>query len=103
MPAPRPRPRQTASGVSRTARRLGQVGAGEKHGTTLSDCVKRHCGGVLNTQTFIDETKKQPEFAMEYAARLLRFSFAWDGPIKRHEVDPSLSRDAMKELQALLA
>ncbi len=68
----------------------------------LHQCVRRYCGG-LEVQKFIDTMKSNHEFAFEYAARLLRNSYFWDGPIKRHEIDSSLSREAVAEFQILLA
>jgi len=75
----------------------------EKSGKTLSDCVKRYCGGVLAPQVFIDTMKRNHTFALEYCTRLLRFSYRWDGPIKRGEINSSLSRDAVREFEKLLA
>jgi hypothetical protein len=68
----------------------------------LHQCVLSHCG-TLKIQTFIDRMKTDHGFALEYAARLLRNSFYWDGPIKRHEIDSSLSRAAVQEFKELLA
>lgn len=70
--------------------------------TALRDCVIRYCGS--NTvQAFIDTMKKNHTFALEYCARLLRFSYKWDGPIKRHEIDSSLRVSAVDEFMRLLA
>lgn len=68
----------------------------------LHQCVLAHCG-TLDIRTFIDRMKSDHAFALEYCARLLRNSFYWDGPIKRHEIDSSLSREAVDEWRALLA
>lgn len=68
----------------------------------LHDCVIEHCGN-LEVQNFIDTMKTNHEFALEYAARLLRNSYFWDGPIKRHEIDRVLSRAAVSEFQSLIA
>lgn len=69
--------------------------------TALRDCVIRYCGS--NTvQAFIDTMKSNHTFALEYATRLLRFSYKWDGPIKRHEIDSSLSLAAVDEFMTLL-
>ncbi len=70
--------------------------------TDLIDCIKRYCG-TLEVQKFIDTMKWNHQFAFEYCARLLRFSYAWDGPIKRGEVDRYLSDTAMTEFIKLLS
>lgn len=70
--------------------------------TALRDCVIRYCGSN-DVQAFIDTMKKNHTFALEYCARLLRFSYKWDGPIKRHEIDSSLSLEAVDEFMRLLA
>jgi hypothetical protein len=69
---------------------------------SLGDCVRRYCD-VTEVQVFIDAMKQNHSFALEYCARLLRFSIAWDGPIKRHEMQPSLSRAAVAEFEGFLA
>lgn len=68
----------------------------------LHRCVLRYCG-TLNIQTFIDKMKSDHTFSLEYCARLLRNSFYWDGPIKRHEIDSSLKKEAVDEFMALLS
>lgn len=70
--------------------------------SALRDCVERFCGST-DVLAFIGTMKTNHAFALEYAARLLRYSYKWDGPIKRHELDSSLSREAMAEFEALLA
>src|SRR5207237_5336300 len=65
---------------------LGLDLAGPDTVDDLHQCVRRHCG-TLAIQSFLDQMKSNHEFAMEYAARLLRNSFFWDGPLKRHEID----------------
>ena len=69
----------------------------------LHQCVKSYIGEPISVQRFIDAMKAHHRFALEYGARLLRNSFYWDGPIKRHEIDSSLKRDAVTEYQILLA
>lgn len=69
--------------------------------TALRDCVVRYCGSN-DVQAFIDTMKSNHTFALEYCARLLRFSYKWDGPIKRHEIDGSLSGNAVDEFMRLL-
>lgn len=68
----------------------------------LHECVMRYLG-TLNVHAFIDGMKSNHFLALEYCARLLRNSYFWDGPIKRHEIDSSISRAAVKEFQSLLA
>ena len=74
----------------------------EKGGTTLRDCIVRYCGSN-DVNAFIRTMKSNHEFAMEYCARLLRFSYQWDGPIKRGEINSSLNTDALKEFENLLS
>ena len=74
----------------------------EKGGTTLRDCIVRHCGSN-DVNAFISAMKSNHQFAMEYCARLLRVSFQWDGPIKRGEINSSLNPDALKEFENLLS
>lgn len=68
----------------------------------LHVCVAKYCGLPLDVQRFIDVMKVNHTFALEYAARLLRNNYFWDGPIKRHEIDSSLSRAAVAEFCNLL-
>ncbi len=68
----------------------------------LHQCVRKYCG-TINVQTFIDRMKVDHLFAFEYCARLLRNSFYWDGPIKRHEIDSSLNRKAVEEIESILS
>lgn len=70
-------------------------------GDDLYQCVMAYCG-ALDVHKFIDRMKTNHLFALEYGARLLRNSFYWDGPVKRHEIDPWLSRDAMREFMGML-
>lgn len=81
---------------------LGLDLAGADRVDDLHQCVRKYCG-TINIQTFIDRMKTDHLFAFEYCARLLRNSFYWDGPIKRHEIDSSLKREAVEEFKALLA
>lgn len=73
-----------------------------EHGTnTLRGCLARK--GVSGPSAFIEHMKVDHALALEYCARLLRISYQWDGPIKRGEIDSSLSRDAVQEFMTLLA
>ncbi|MFZ2278418.1 MAG: hypothetical protein WAW39_11485 [Prosthecobacter sp.] len=69
----------------------------------LHQCAKRYCYGGLKVQNFIDLMKTNHVFAFEYCARLLRNSFFWDGPIKRKEIDSSLSKEAVAEFELFLS
>lgn len=59
--------------------------------------------GTLNCDKFQEVTKANHPFAVEYCARLLRFTIRHHGPVKRLEIHPWLSRDAVKEFEAALA
>ncbi len=69
---------------------------------SLRQCVIDYCGAA-DPETFIRQMKLKWCFAVEYCARLLRYSIDWDGPISRREIHPWLSRDAMAEFERLLA
>ena len=47
--------------------------------------------------------KSDHPLAMEYIARLLRHTIDANGPVKRHEIDQWLRRDAVAEFETLLA
>lgn len=73
-----------------------------EHGaTTLRDCLARH--GVEGNLAFIGHMKSNHALALEYCARLLRISYKWDGPIKRAEINSSLSPAACAEFEGILA
>lgn len=57
---------------------------------------------IDNVRNFIDRMKGNHFFAFEYAARLLRINYRWDGPIVRAEIDSSLSRAAVDEFKKLM-
>lgn len=71
-------------------------------GDDLRQCVMKYCG-ALDVHKFLDLMKTDHAFALEYCARLLRNSFYWDGPIKRHEIDKWLSRGAVAHFENLLS
>ena len=58
--------------------------------------------GSLDGNKFQAEIKQNHEFAMEYIARLLRRTTHHNGPVKRHEIDEWLKKDAVAEFQNLL-
>lgn len=68
---------------------------------SLRRCVEDHCGAA-DVATFIADMKTNHDLAIEYCARLLRFSITWDGPIKRREIHPYLSRLSVAEFQQFL-
>ena len=51
---------------------------------------------------FQHQMKGNRKLAMEYIARLLRHTVNHNGPVKRHEIDPWLSKDAVEEFEQLL-
>jgi hypothetical protein len=46
--------------------------------------------------------KQDHQLAMEYIARLLRRTVNHNGPVKRHEIDGWLRRDAVSEFLSLI-
>lgn len=58
--------------------------------------------GIGTVGSFIPAMKSNHDLALEYYARLVRISIAWAGPLKRHEIDPWLSKLAVTEFIALL-
>lgn len=71
-------------------------------GPELKDLVRRRAGAV-DGETFQRAMKADHDLAMEFIARLLRRTIRHNGPVKRHEIDPWLSREAVEEFQQLLA
>ncbi len=70
-------------------------------GQELKDLV-RHKTGTLDGNAFQKAMKADHILAMEYIARLLRRTTRHNGPVKRHEIDKWLRRDAVAEFQKLL-
>ena len=70
-------------------------------GQELKDLVLSKVGS-LDGNKFQEAMKRDHRLAMEYIARLLRRTVNHNGPVKRHEIDPWLHRDAVAEFQALL-
>lgn len=56
----------------------------------------------IDCRKFITETKTNHIFALEFAARLLRFTVKHNGPVLRHEIDNWLSRQSVAEFEKLL-
>ena len=58
--------------------------------------------GALDGNTFQRAMKQNHQLAIEYIARLLRRTVRHNGPVKRHEIDQWLRKDAVAEFQGLL-
>lgn len=58
--------------------------------------------GTLDCETFRKTTQQNHLFAIEYCARLLRFTTRHHGPIRDHHIDQWLSKDAVSEFKAAL-
>lgn len=58
--------------------------------------------GRRDCDTFRAVTKENHAFALEYAARLIRFTVNHHGPLKRREINPWLKRSAVDELRAFI-
>ena len=59
-------------------------------------------GGSVNGNDFQRAMKRDHVLAMEYIARLLRRTVNHNGPVKRHEIDSWLRKDAVIEFLGLL-
>jgi hypothetical protein len=59
--------------------------------------------GSLDAEAFQRAMKHNHALAMEYIARLLRRTVRHNGPVKRHEIDAWLHKDAVEELVMWLA
>lgn len=70
-------------------------------GQELKDLVLRHVG-TLDGDPFQTAMKENHPLAMEYVARLLRRTTRHHGPVRDHEIDPWLRRDAVEEFEGLL-
>jgi hypothetical protein len=71
------------------------------HDWAMYDWAVDH--GIGTAALFIPAMKSNHRLALEYYGRLVRINIRWAGPLLRHEVDPWLSRDAVKEFEGLLA
>lgn len=71
-------------------------------GQELKDLVLAKAGS-LDGDTFQSAMKQNHSLAMEYIARLLRRTTHHHGPVKRHEIDAWLRRDAVDEFLTLLS
>lgn len=59
--------------------------------------------GKTDCATFKTETKSNHKFAIEYCARLIRFTVNHHGPIKHKKINPWLRRDAVAEFEDFLS
>jgi len=71
-------------------------------GDELENLVLSRIGTTDGTK-FQAAMKQDHQLAMEYVARLLRRTVNHHGPVKRHEIDEWLRRDAVSEFQALVS
>lgn len=62
----------------------------------------RGVSGQTDCSTFKIETKSNHPFAIEYCARLLRFTVNHHGPVKHKEINEWIRKDAMLELEGFL-
>ena len=69
---------------------------------SLKDLL-RQATGETDCKTFILETKSNHKFAIEYCARLIRFTVDHHGPIKHKKINPWLRRDAVAEFEGFLS
>ena len=70
-------------------------------GEELKDLVLTKVGS-MNGNDFQRAMKQNHQLAMEYIARLLRRTVNHNGPVKRHEIDPWLRKDAVMEFRDLV-
>jgi hypothetical protein len=70
-------------------------------GPELRNLVQTRVGSTDGT-AFQRAMKQDHQLAMEYIARLLRRTVNHNGPVKRHEIDAWLRRDAVTEFMDLL-
>jgi hypothetical protein len=70
-------------------------------GQDLKDLVDAQVGS-RDSNDFQQAMKDNHPLAMEYIARLLRHTVNANGPVKRHEIDDWLRKDAVTEFEQLL-
>lgn len=70
-------------------------------GHELKNLVQSRVGST-DGNAFQRAMKQDHQLAMEYIARLLRRTVNHNGPVKRHEIDAWVRKDAVAEFQALL-
>jgi hypothetical protein len=59
-------------------------------------------GGSGTCESFIESSKSNHQFALEYCARLLRITTKHHGSIKNGHIHPWLRRDAVDEFMGIL-
>ncbi len=69
---------------------------------SLKNLLQAASGGATDCDTFRATTKTNHKFALEYCARLLRFTTRHHGPVRDNHIQPELRRDAMAELLGFL-
>ncbi|USE78615.1 hypothetical protein NDR89_18320 [Cupriavidus gilardii] len=70
--------------------------------SSLVALFEQASGIARDCDVFRAVTKANHRFAIEYCARLLRFTTAHHGPIKEHKIDKWVRRDAVAEFQSYL-
>lgn len=68
---------------------------------TLKALLKKETGQT-DCETFKTETKSNHPFAIEYCARLLRFTVRHHGPIRDRHINQWLRRNAVAEFESFL-
>lgn len=63
----------------------------------------QQAAGATDCDTFIKASKANHRFAIEYCARLIRFTVDHHGPIKRKRINPWLRTDAVSEFEKFLS
>jgi hypothetical protein len=88
----------TSNTATTTEAGAWQVSANSMNfGAELKALVIAHAGSA-DGETFQAAMKSDHPLAMEYIARLLRRTVNHNGPVKRHEIDPWLSKQAVEEI-----
>jgi hypothetical protein len=70
--------------------------------SSLKDLL-RQVSGRTDCDTFRETTKSNHPFALEYCARLLRFTVRHHGPIRDEHINPWLRQDAVREFEKFLS
>jgi hypothetical protein len=70
---------------------------------SLKHLLRQASGGKTDCKTFIAVSKTDHQFAIEFCARLLRFTVNHHGPVKRKEINRFLRRDAVLEFHGFLS
>jgi hypothetical protein len=70
--------------------------------SSLKDLLQK-AAGRTDAATFITTTKTNHPFAIEYCARLLRFTAKHHGPIKHHHIHGDLKKAAASEFMTFLS